>query len=106
MQPPPRNTSICSRLFTVIYRPFFVKGHTPQRSPPSQYKDGTAVAPFYDKTIRASWRERDSYGTEESDMELIMSGLLIGMSGMLLLLIVSVSKNSAPRRTDIHPPPK
>ena len=37
-------------------------------------------------------------------MELVMSGLLIGMSGMLLLLIVSASKDSAPRNSDHSAP--
>lgn len=36
-------------------------------------------------------------------MELVMSGLLIGMSGMLLLLIASACKDSTPRRNGIRP---
>ena len=39
-------------------------------------------------------------------MELVMSGLLIGMSGMLLILIASASKSIRPRQTNVHPPPE
>lgn len=36
-------------------------------------------------------------------MELIMGGLLVGVSGMLALLIVAVWKDSASHHTDTHP---
>ncbi len=36
-------------------------------------------------------------------MELIMGGLLVGVSGMLAVLIVAVWKDSASQRTDTHP---
>ncbi len=59
---------------------------------------------FYcENDLRLSAREEFTH-TKEPDMELIMSGLLIGMSGMLLLLIVSASKHGAPRNTDHSPP--
>ncbi|ULA60037.1 MAG: hypothetical protein LZF60_190012 [Nitrospira sp.] len=36
-------------------------------------------------------------------MELIMGGLLVGVSGMLAVLIVAVWKDSASHRTEAHP---
>lgn len=36
-------------------------------------------------------------------MELIMGGLLVGVSGMLALLIVAVWKDSASQRAETHP---
>ena len=37
-------------------------------------------------------------------MELVMGGLLIGVSGMLALLIVAVWKDAAPQQPETHPP--
>lgn len=37
-------------------------------------------------------------------MELVMGGLLIGVSGMLVLLIVAASKESVSHRAATHPP--
>ena len=36
-------------------------------------------------------------------MELVIGGLLVGVSGMLALLIVAVWKDSAAHRREIHP---
>ncbi|HMU29516.1 MAG TPA: hypothetical protein PLY42_08030 [Nitrospira sp.] len=36
-------------------------------------------------------------------MELVMGGLLVGVSGMLAVLIVAVWKDSASHRTGAHP---
>ncbi|MGZ9189712.1 MAG: hypothetical protein ACXW39_06620 [Nitrospira sp.] len=36
-------------------------------------------------------------------MELVMGGLLIGVSGMLVLLIVAAWKDHAPRQIETHP---
>ncbi len=36
-------------------------------------------------------------------MELVMGGLLIGVSGMLVLLIVAAWKDHAPRQIEAHP---
>ena len=36
-------------------------------------------------------------------MELVMGGLLVGVSGMLAVLIVAVWKDSASHRTETHP---
>lgn len=40
---------------------------------------------------------------KEPDMELVMGGLLVGVSGMLAVLIVAVWKDSASHRTGAHP---
>lgn len=37
-------------------------------------------------------------------MELVMGGLLIGVSGMLTLLIVAVWKEASPQQPDTQPP--
>jgi len=37
-------------------------------------------------------------------MELVMGGLLIGVSGMLLLLIIAAWKDCAPRQAEPPPP--
>lgn len=37
-------------------------------------------------------------------MELVMGGLLIGVSGMLAVLIVAVWKDTAPQQPETHPP--
>ncbi len=37
-----------------------------------------------------------------AEMELVMGGLLIGMSAMLALLFIAARKGSAARPTDIH----
>ncbi len=37
-------------------------------------------------------------------MELVMGGLLIGVSGMLALLIVAIWKETVSHRPDTHPP--
>lgn len=39
---------------------------------------------------------------KEPDMELVMGGLLVGVSGMLALLIVTVWKDSAAQRRETH----
>ncbi len=39
-------------------------------------------------------------------MELVMAGLLIGVSGMLALLIIAVWKDTAASSTDMHRPHK
>lgn len=36
-------------------------------------------------------------------MELVMGGLLIGVSGILVLLIVAVWKDAAPQQPETHP---
>lgn len=36
-------------------------------------------------------------------MELVMGGLLVGVSGMLAVLIVAVWKDSSSHRADAHP---
>ncbi len=36
-------------------------------------------------------------------MELVMGGLLVGVSGMLALLIVAVWRDNASHRTQAHP---
>ncbi len=36
-------------------------------------------------------------------MELVMGGLLIGVSGMLVLLIVAASKETVSHQTETHP---
>lgn len=41
---------------------------------------------------------------KEPDMELVMGGLLVGVSGMLAVLIVAVWKDSASHRAETHPP--
>lgn len=57
------------------------------------------VDQFFDGCVTDSHlRER-----KEPDMELIMGGLLVGVSGMLALLIVAVWKDSASHHTDTHP---
>ncbi|WP_213040589.1 hypothetical protein [Nitrospira defluvii] len=40
---------------------------------------------------------------KEPDMELVMGGLLVGVSGMLALLIVAVWKDGAAHRRETHP---
>ena len=40
---------------------------------------------------------------KEPDMELVMGGLLVGVSSMLALLIVAVWKDSASHRAEPHP---
>jgi hypothetical protein len=36
-------------------------------------------------------------------MELVMGGLLIGVSGMLVLLVIAAWKDPASREAEIHP---
>jgi hypothetical protein len=36
-------------------------------------------------------------------MELVMGGLLIGVSGMLVLLVIAAWKDPVSRQTEIHP---
>ncbi|MBI4002560.1 MAG: hypothetical protein HY348_12355 [Nitrospira defluvii] len=40
---------------------------------------------------------------KEPDVELVMGGLLIGVSGILLLLVVAAWKDPASRQAETHP---
>ncbi len=37
-------------------------------------------------------------------MELVMGGLLIGVSGMLILLVIAAWKDTASQQAETHPP--
>ncbi len=57
--------------------------------------------------LRSSYQSMGFLGCpgdrKEFEMELVMGGLLIGISGMVILLIIATWKDTAPHQADRHP---
>lgn len=91
----------------VVFNPDFQKHFLHRARIASNDHSGTAVA-VYECTRRPFLERLQEHSPlrdrKEPDMELVMGGLLVGVSGMLAVLIVAVWKDSASHRAETHPP--